>query len=74
MLPVAFQEDWVQSPEVVPRQGLHHSNGDGGASVNSMTGDLPNTVGDVLQTSGDGIAPSIFRFYGGGCYNEEGLR
>ena len=74
MLPVAFRKDWVQSPEVVPRQGLHHSKGDGGASVNSMTGDLPNRVGDVLQTSGDGIAPSIHRFCGGDRYIEEGLR
>ena len=55
----------MQSPEVVPGQGLHHGKSDGGASVDSMAGNLLDVIGDVLQASGDGVAPSIHRF----CYD-----
>ena len=50
--------------------GLELSCGEGhiGATANPMTGDLPNAVGDVLQTGGDGVATSIHQSgRGGGC-------
>ena len=55
--------------------GLELSCGEGhiGATANPMTGDLPNAVGDVLQTGGDGVAARVHRLGGGGCCGVEGL-
>jgi hypothetical protein len=41
--------------------------------ANPMSSDLPDSVGDVLQTSGDGVAAQVHRLGGGGCYGMEGL-
>ena len=55
--------------------GLELSCGEGhsGAIANPMTGDLPDVVGDVLQTGGDGVAASIHRSGRGGGCGMEGL-
>ena len=55
--------------------GLELSCGEdhGGATTNPMTGDLPDAVGDVLQTGSDGVAASVHRPSGGGCYGVVGL-
>ena len=55
--------------------GLELSCGEGysSAAANSMSGDLPDEVGDVLQTGGDGVAARIHRLGGGGCCGVEGL-
>ena len=47
--------------------------GYGGAMVNTVSGDLPDTVGDVLQAGGDGVATRVYRLGGGGCCSVEGL-
>ena len=44
-----------------------------GAAMDPMSSDLPDTVGDVLQTGGDGVAARIHRLGGGGCCGVEGL-
>ena len=43
-----FWEDWMQSPEVIPGQSLHHSKGDSGSPMDTMSSDLLDTIGDVL--------------------------
>ena len=55
--------------------GLKLSCGEGhsGAIANPMTGDLPDVVGDVLQTGGDGVAASVHRSGRGGGCGMEGL-
>ena len=63
---LALGEDWMQGPEIVTELGLHNGKGNGGALMNSMTGDLSDMVGDVLSASSNGVAPSIHRFCGGG--------
>ena len=63
----------MQGPEVVSKQGLHHGEGDGSALVNSVTGDLPDTVRDILQANRDGVTLGIHHFCSDGCYIEEGL-
>ena len=52
---------------------LGRSEGYCGAMANPMSGDLPDAVGDVLQTGGDGVAARVHRFGGGGCCSMEGL-
>ena len=58
----------MEGPVVTPGHVLHHGNGDGSTLVNPVAGDLMNAVGDVLQASSDGAAPSVHRFCCGvGC-------
>ena len=38
---------------------LGHGEGYCGATANPMSGDLPDAVGDVLQTGGDGVAARV---------------
>ena len=38
-----------------------------------MFGDLPDAVGDVLQTGGDGVAVRVHQLSGSGCCGVEGL-
>jgi hypothetical protein len=45
--------------EVVAGLELSFGEGHGGATTNPMTGDLSDTVGDVLQMGGDGVAASV---------------
>ena len=52
---------------------LGRSEGYCGATANPMSGDLPDAVGDVLQTGGDGVAARVHRLGGGGCCGVEGL-
>ena len=52
---------------------LDRSGGYGSATVNPMSGDIPDAVGDVLQTDGDGVAMHVHRLGGGGCCDMEGL-
>jgi hypothetical protein len=47
--------------------------GYGGAATDSMSGNILDTVGDVLQASGDGVAASIRRPGCGGSCGLEGL-
>ena len=47
--------------------------GHSGAPANPMTGDLPDTVGDVLQAGGDGVAASVHRSGRSGGCRMEGL-
>jgi len=70
---LAFGEDWMQGPEVVSGQGLHHGKSNGSTSVNSLASDLLDAVGDVLQVSSNGVAPSIHRFCCGGSCGVESL-
>ena len=55
--------------------GLELGRGEGysGATANPLSGDLPDAVGDVLQTGGDGVATRIHQLSGGGCCGMEGL-
>ena len=55
--------------------GLELSCGEGhsGATVNPMTGDLPDVVGDVLQTGGDGVASGVHRHCSSRRRIKEGL-
>ena len=59
--------------EIVTGLELGRSEGYDGAMANPMSGDLPNTVGDVLQTGGDGVTARVHRLGGGGCCDMEGL-
>ena len=52
---------------------LGRGEGYGGATVNPVSGDLPDAVGDVLQAGGDGVAARVYRLGGGGCCGVEGL-
>jgi hypothetical protein len=45
--------------EVVAGLELSYGEGHSGTTANPMTGDLPDTVGDVLQTGGDGVTASV---------------
>ena len=55
--------------------GLELSCGEGhiSATANLMTGNLQDSIGDVLQTGGDGVAASIHRSGRGGGCSMEGL-
>ena len=44
-----------------------------GAAADPMFGDLPDAVGDVLQTSGDGVAARVHQLGSSGCCDVEGL-
>ena len=59
--------------EVVASLELGCSKGYSGTAMDSMSSDLPDAVGDVLQAGGDGVATSIHRPGGGGCYGVKGL-
>ena len=52
---------------------LGRGEGYGGATANPMSGDLPDVVGDVLQTGSDDVAVRVHRLDGGGCCGVEGL-
>ena len=45
--------------EVMAGLELSCSEGHSGATENPMIGDLPDVIGDVLQTGGDGVTPSV---------------
>ena len=63
----------MEGPVVTPGHGLHHGDGDGGASVGPIAGNLLDVAGDVPQAGGDGAPPSIDRVCSNlGCV-EEGL-
>ena len=49
------------------------SKGYNGTATDSMSSDLPDTVRDVSQAGGDGVATSIHRPGGGGCCGVKGL-
>ena len=59
--------------EIVTGLKLGRSKGYSSATANPMSGDLPDAVGDVLQTGGDGVAARVHRLGGGGCCGVEGL-
>ena len=70
---LAFREDRVKGPVVAPGHGRHNGNGDGGALVGPIAGDLSDAAGDVLQAGSDSAASSVHRLCCGvGCV-EEGL-
>jgi len=63
----------VEGLVVAPGHGRHYGDGDGGALVGPIVGDLPNADGDVPQVGDDGAFSSIHRLHCGvGCV-EEGL-
>ena len=49
------------------------SKGYNGTATDSMSSDLLDAVGDVLQAGVDGVATSIHRPGGGGCCGVKGL-
>ena len=59
--------------EVVTSLKLGSGEGYSGATADPMFGDLPDAVGDVLQTGGDGVTARVHRLGGGGCCSVEGL-
>ena len=59
--------------EIVTGLKLGCGEGYGSATANPMSGDLPDAVGDVLQTGGNGVAARVHRLCGGGCCGVEGL-
>ena len=48
LLLITCKEDWMKGPVITTGHGLHHRDGDGGAPVSSVPGDLVNTVSDIL--------------------------
>ena len=59
--------------EIVTSLELGCGEGYSDATANPMSGDLPDAVGDVQQTDGDGVAAHVHRLGGGGCCGAEGL-
>ena len=59
--------------EVVAGLELSCGEGHSGTTANPITGDLPDAVGNVLQTGGGGVAACIHRLGGGGCCGMESL-
>ena len=59
--------------EIVTGLELGHGEGYCGATANPMSGDLPDAVGDVLQTGGDGVAARVLRLGSCGFCGVEGL-
>ena len=41
-------ENRMQYSEIIPGQSLHHSKGDSGSPMDTMSSDLLDTIGDVL--------------------------
>lgn len=60
--------------KVVAKIALGRSKGYGITPANSMIGDFPNAVGDVLQASGYDVTSSTHRARGGGSSKVEGLK
>ena len=56
---LAFREDWMQGPDVIPEQSLRHGEGNGSTSVDPMK---PSGHGWGCPASGgNGVAMSIHR-------------
>ena len=59
--------------EIVARLELSYGKGYSGAAADSMSSNLPDVVGDILQTGGNGVAVSVHRSGRGGSCGMEGL-
>ena len=67
------EADWFDLQEVVASLELGCGEGYGGAVTDSMSGNISDAVGDVLQAGGDGVTVSVHRPGCGGSYGMEGL-
>lgn len=63
------REGGTQGLEIVPKVRLHYNQRSDGSLVNSMSGDLPSTVGNVLQAVSKEGAPSVH--HGGGVVHRQ---
>ena len=59
--PFSFREYKLQKEKIVPGTGLHHSTSSCSPLPDTMGGNLPGTVGDVLQVVHQQVASGVHR-------------